>query len=390
VAEKSDRRLAFMKAVVEHLSNLIRIPSPSFLSNRPIIDYALRVLHKSKWHTREMVYRDGAGVEKVNLIAGPPGQNLDHPAAELAFFCHTDTVPYAAVWSQALEPVVADGMLHGCGACDVKGFLASLLTSIAESYPSKFIDGLRVVLTADEEIGCVGASHLIASGLITPRRAIIGEPTSLHPARAGKGYCLGEITVFGEEAHSAHPQKGRSAIYDAARFITAIEEYSSHLAEEHHPFFSPSFTTLNIGTIQGGTAKNIIPAQCKFQVEWRPIPGQPTDTIPGAITRIADNLHSADPRFKWNFRILRQQAGFESPASCPLERTIEALTGRIAISIPFGSEASLVAPIAEEVIVFGPGDMRTAHSSRECVPLTELNDAVDCLSSLMTSGSIED
>ncbi len=54
--------------------------------------------------------------------------------------------------------------------------------------------------------------------------------------------------------------------------------------------------------------------------------------------------------------------------------------GRAATSIPFGSEASLLASVAEEVIVFGPGDM---HSSRECVPLDELDEAVRCLQSLM-------
>ena len=178
--------------------------------------------------------------------------------------CHTDTVPYSTDWRQALEPFVADGLLHGCGACDVKGFLACLLTSIVESDPSSLIDGLCLILTADEEIGCVGAAHLVASGLIKPRRVVVGEPTSLHPARAGKGYCLAEVTVFGEEAHSAHPQKAKSAIYRAARLITAIEEYSSLLAEQQHAFFSPSFTTLNIGTIQGGTAKNIIPVNADF------------------------------------------------------------------------------------------------------------------------------
>src|SRR5271154_797975 len=273
-----------MKAVVEHLSNLVRIPSPSFLSNRPIIKYAVQTLQKAQWHCRELVYQDAAGIEKVNLIAAPTGQDLDDPIVNLALMCHTDTVPYAADWPQALEPFVADGLLYGCGACDVKGFLACVLTSIADGKLPRLIDGLRVILTADEEIGCVGATHLIASRLIKPRRLIIGEPTSLHPARAGKGYCLAEVTVFGEEAHSAHPLKGRSAIYKAAHLITAIEEYSSLLAKEQHPFFSPGFTTLNIGTIQGGTAKNIIPGQCKFQLEWRPISGQPVDTVPVAIS----------------------------------------------------------------------------------------------------------
>lgn len=372
-----------MNTVAEHLSNLIRIPSPSSVSNRPIIDYAIQVLHQAQWQTREMTYQDVAGIEKVNLIASPPGQNPHDTAVELAFMCHTDTVPYSTDWRQALEPFAADGLLHGCGACDVKGFLACLFTSIAENSSSSYTDGLRLILTADEEIGCVGAAHLLASESIKPKRVIIGEPTSLHPARAGKGYCLAEVTVFGQEAHSAHPQKGKSAIYRAARFITAIEEYSSLLAEEQHPLFSPNFTTLNIGTIQGGTAKNIVPGQCRFQLEWRPIPRQAADTIPTAITKIADTLRTADSDFRYKLNVLRRQTGFESAANSPLVRSVERLTGRTATSIPFGSEASLLATVAEEVIVFGPGDMRTGHSNRECVPLAELDEAVHCLQSLM-------
>ena len=372
-----------MKAVVEHLSNLIRIPSPSSISNRPIIDYALQVLDEAQWTSRELIYNDAAGVEKVNLIAAPPNQSLDNVAIDLAFMCHTDTVPYTG-WPTALEPSIIGGMLHGCGACDVKGFLACLLTSITENSSSNWIDGLRLILTADEEIGCVGAAHLISSGPLRPKRVVVGEPTSLHPARAGKGYCLAEITVFGEEAHSAHPQKGKSAIYRAARLVTAIEEYSSVLSEEQNSLFSPSFTTLNIGTIQGGTAKNIVPGQCKFHLEWRPIPGQRVDVIPATVSKIIDTLQRADPSFRCDLKVIRQQTGFESAANSQLVRSVEALTGRAATSIPFGSEASLLASVAEEVIVFGPGDMRTAHSSRECVPLTELDEAVCCLRTLMT------
>jgi acetylornithine deacetylase len=265
----------------------------------------------------------------------------------------------------------------------VKGLLACLLVAIAESEPSTLIDGLRLVLTADEEIGCVGAAHLVASGLFKPRRVVIGEPTSLHPARAGKGYCLAEVIVFGQEAHSAHPQRGKSAIYRAARLVSAIEEYSSLLAREQHPFFSPRFTTLNIGTIRGGTAKNIIPGECRFQLEWRPVPDQAGDRVPKEIMGIADGLRNADPDFRCNLQILRQQPGFETSATSRLIRSIEAITGRASTSIPFGSEASFVASVAEEVVVFGPGDMQTAHSSRECVPLQELDEAVNCLRSLI-------
>lgn len=371
--------------VVDHLLNLIRIPSVSTLSNRPIIEYIERILHGAGWHFRELRYQDASGVEKVNLIASPSTEDLDAPA-DLIFMCHTDTVPYSENWTSALEPFVSDGLLYGCGACDVKGFLACLLTAITAQDPSRWIDGLRVVFTADEEIGCVGAKRLLDENRINTRRLVVGEPTTLHPARAGKGYCLAEITIFGQEAHSALPQMGRSAIYVAARFISAIEELARRLVEETHPFFTPGYTTLNVGTIRGGTAKNIIPGECCFLVEWRPIPGQSIDNVPMALTEIAEEFRRSDPQFRCEIRPLRQQAGFETSKTASLVRAIESFTGKSAVSISFGSEASVLAHIADEVIVFGPGDMQTAHCNRECVPLHELDRTVTCLQTIMGSG----
>jgi acetylornithine deacetylase len=379
-----------MKTAVDYLSDLIRIPSNSSVSNRPLVDYAGSVLHTAGWSTRELPYRDSAGAEKVNLIAAPPDQNPAARDVDLVFMCHTDTVPYAADWTHALDPILEDGNLHGCGACDVKAFLACLLTVIAHTNQNSYPEGLRLVLTAEEEIGCIGASHLKGADVLRPRRMIIGEPTSLRPARAGKGYCLAEVTVLGEEAHSAHPQQGVSAIYNAARLISAIEELAMQLAARSHSFFDPGFTTINIGTIEGGTAKNIVPGSCHFYLEWRPIPGEPANQVLEAVAQIAERLHHADPAFQAEIQPLRQQAGFETAADAPLVQALERLTGRPATSIPFGSEASIFAPIAEEVIVLGPGDMRTAHSSRECVPVAELDEAVACLRPLMTRpGSID-
>lgn len=372
-----------MRSVVEHLLDLIRIPSVSSMSNRPVVEYAMEVFRAAQWPTLTIPHLDANGVEKLNLIAAPHGQNPEHPAVELAFLCHTDTVPYAADWSEATEPRVTGDVLHGCGACDVKGFLACLLSAVAEGTTLPYRSALRIVLTADEEIGCLGSHRLLASGLLRPEHLVIGEPTSLHPARAGKGYCLAEVTVFGAEAHSAHPQQGRSAIYDAARFIREIEALASRLAEDQNPFFNPAFTTLNVGTIHGGTAKNIVPAQCRFLVEWRPIPGSAPESVPNAINTIGEQLQKDYPGFQFELKVLRQQRGFETPAHSALIRTMERLSGRQSVSIPFGSEASVFASLAREIVVFGPGDMRTAHSQRECVPLSQLHEAVRCIKSLM-------
>lgn len=370
-----------MKAVAELLSDLIRIPSNSAVSNRSVVDYASDVLRGIGWSSREIPYRDPAGVEKVNLIAAPPGRDVARREVDLVLMCHTDTVPFAAEWTRALDPFVVDGYLHGCGACDVKGHLACILAAVSAAGP--VAEGLRIVLSADEEIGCVGAGHLIAGDALRPRRMIIGEPTSLHPARAGKGYCLAEVTVTGKEAHSAHPAQGVSAIANAAQLIVAIERVAGQVARETHSFFDPAYTTVNIGTIQGGTARNIVPGVCRFTLEWRPVPGQNPDRMLEIVTELVTQWRDTDPTFRAEVHPLRRQPGFETSANAELVRRVEALTGKEAVSIPFGSEASLFAAIAEEVIVWGPGDMRTAHSSRECVPLKELDEAVACLGELI-------
>jgi acetylornithine deacetylase len=371
-----------MTSVVDHLSNLIRIPSVSSLSNGAVIAYAEGVLHAAGWKTRRQDYRDGAGVEKVNLIAVPRAISVDYVEVDIAFVCHTDTVPYAAGWENALVPIEKDGFMFGCGACDVKGFLACILTAAQESRSSR---KAGIILTADEEVGCIGASKLIASDSIRARRMVIGEPTSLHAARGGKGYCLASVRVIGTEAHSAHPEKGASAINGAAHLLLALEAYSAEIAREQNAMFSPPFTTVNVGTIQGGTAKNIIPGECSFLVEWRPIPGRVGNGIAGGIEAIVAREQQSHPRLRYEFKVLREQRGFEMDRDSELVQRMEALSGRTASSIPFGSEASLFAPLCEEIVVFGPGDMTTAHSDRECVEIAQLHQAVAIIGELMSA-----
>jgi len=373
-----------MTTNVDQLLDLIRIPSVSSISNLAIVEHAEKFLHAKRWNTRRVTYSDSSGIEKINLIAAPPDQDVALRDVDMAFFCHTDTVPFSADWARAIDPFVKNENLHGCGACDVKGFLACLLAATDQIESQSFVDGLRIVLTADEEIGCIGAAHLIAANVIKPMRAVVGEPTSLHVARAGKGYCLAKISVSGKEAHSALPDSGASAIYATARLVCSIEEFSKDLAKERHNFFDPGFTTINIGTIRGGSAKNIIPGQCEFLLEWRPIPGQSADRVLDEVNEIISRLKHEDPRFDYQITTLRKQGGFETPESASLVSAIVQFTGRPVTSISFGSEASLLASIVKEVVVIGPGDMRSAHSNREFVPTPELDLTVRLLTKLMS------
>jgi acetylornithine deacetylase len=374
-----------MQTAIHLLQELIRIPSVSSLSNRGVVDYASCVLQRVGWQTLRQPYRDAHGIEKCNLLAFPPGQNCTDRVVDLLFVCHTDTVPYSDSWEHAVKPHVANGFVYGCGACDVKGFLACLLTTISDINPSELNRSVGIVLTADEEIGCIGASKLFESQAILPKQVLIGEPTSLHPGRAGKGYCLAEITIVGREAHSAHPSRGASAIFRAARLIAKIEEIETTLRQRPYDFFDPPFTTLNVGVIEGGTAKNVVPGRCRFLLEWRPIPGENTSYVPAMVRQAAELLRRDDEDLEFEIQILREQPGFEGITNSDLVRRIESSSGKKPVALSFGSEAGVFSRITDDIVVFGPGDMRTAHSNLECVPIAELGKCVTCLKELITA-----
>ena len=374
-----------MQTAIQLLRELIRIPSVSSLSNRGVVDHAICVLQRVGWQTLRQPYLDLQGVEKHNLLAFPPGQNRTDRLVDLLFVCHTDTVPYSDSWEHAVKPHIADGFVYGCGACDVKGFLACLLTTITEINPGELSRSVGIALTADEEIGCIGASKLFESQAILPKHVLIGEPTSLHPGRAGKGYCLAEITIVGREAHSAHPSLGASAIFHAARLIAKIEEIETSLRQRPYDFFDPPFTTLNLGVIEGGTAKNIVPGHCKFLLEWRPIPGEDTHHVPGMVRQAIELLQRENQELQCEIQIVRDQPGFAGIANSDLVRRIESSSGKKPVALSFGTEATVFSQVTDDVVVFGPGDMRTAHSNRECVPIAELGKCVTCLKELITA-----
>jgi acetylornithine deacetylase len=359
-----------VKTAADILSDLVAIPSVSHLSNQPVIDYAMQYL--KGWIVDLHPYKDSAGVEKVNLVArSAPGR-----VAELALVCHTDTVPFDPAWDGAVKPVVRGGKLYGRGSCDVKGFLACVLASVSSTDVRTLGKPLMIVLTADEEVGCVGAKFLARKKAVQARYTIVGEPTGLHPVRAGKGYALAEIVVRGKGAHSAFPAQGRSAIYDAARVVLRLERVAKKLATRRNRDFDPPFTTLNVGLIQGGTAKNIVPAECRITVEWRPIPGQDPEWTARLIREELKRLGT-----EASFEVKRMDPPFEPAKTHELSELLESLAHTESTTVSFGTEAVHLRAGSRETIVFGPGDMTVAHKSGEFVPVRELNECVDCLRS---------
>jgi acetylornithine deacetylase len=374
-------------SVKETLAELVAIDSVSARSNAAIVDYLAARCERAGLKVTRFPYTDDAGIEKWNLVAqtSVSDANADETsqtevcATELALVGHTDTVPYDPSWAEATKLTERDGKLFGRGACDTKAFIASALTAIESLDLEKLKRPPALIFTADEEVGCLGAKRLATLAPLTARYAIVGEPTSLQPMRAGKGYCLAEITVRGREAHSAYPSIGASANFRAARLLTAIERIAEELKNDQQAGFDPPYTTLNVGVLRGGTAKNIIPGECYFTLEWRPVPNQKTDRVLQMVERAIADLRRDDPEFLCEVSADRADESFETPANSPLVRFLEDSTGKQSGTVAFGTEAPSLRQMGAEAVVFGPGDIRVAHRTGEFVPVDELHDCVKVL-----------
>ncbi|HEY0083446.1 MAG TPA: acetylornithine deacetylase [Pyrinomonadaceae bacterium] len=365
--------------VAQTLAELVRFDSVSSRSNVEIISYLAARAEAAGLCARMFPYTDTAGVKKFNLVCVPPSVDAERMEVELALVGHTDTVPYDPAWTDALALTEREGKLYGRGACDTKGFIAAALTAVGQVDVAALRRPLALVFTADEEVGCIGAKQLAEAGALAARYAIVGEPTSLYPMRAGKGYCLADVRVGGREGHSAYPALGASAIFRAARLIARIERVAERLQAEPHVAFDPPYTTLNVGRIDGGTAKNIIAGECRFTLEWRPVPGQAAAHAVELIQAEVKSLRAAEPDFDCRIEILRLDEAMETSADSPLVLEMEALSGRAAGTIAFGTEAPQLTAMGAQAVVFGPGSIRTAHRTGEFVPAVELDTCVEIL-----------
>ncbi len=351
------------------LAELVAMDTTSARSNAAVIDLLEGRLSRAGFDCQRHRYTDDGGVTKTNLIAR---KGADLEVADLALVGHSDCVPFDPDWEEALRLTERDGNLYGRGACDTKAFVACAVHAAQTARLSRD-RCLQILFTADEEVGCVGAKQLSLAGQGRVRHAIIGEPTSLRPIRANKGYCLAEVEVRGREGHSAYPESGASAIFRAGRFLQRLEAWAlGRLREERDLRFEPPFTTVNVGTIQGGKAKNIIPGSCRFTVEWRPIPGQPVTAVQESLEALLAQLREEEPGYEAQVRPLRMDRGFDTPDSSPLLQFLVEQSGKPADTVAFGTEGPQLVELGAEPVVFGPGDIQTAHRTGEFVPIVEL------------------
>jgi tripeptide aminopeptidase len=236
---------------------LARVPSPPG-EERAVADRVLEYLRGLALRVEE----DDAGA-KIGSTIGNLLCRLE-PTAEGAplFFCaHLDTVPPQG----PIEPVLDDGVLRNAGGtilgADNKAAVAAMLEAVrlvvAENRPH---GGIELLFTPKEEVGLRGASAFdqdrlrARMGYVYDHAGPVGEVILGAPFQ-----CKLDASFHGRAAHSGmYPEEGRSAIVAAARAIADLR--LGRLDEE---------TTANVGEIQGGTARNIVPDRCSFAAEAR-------------------------------------------------------------------------------------------------------------------------
>ncbi len=256
---------------------------------------------------------------------------------------HIDTVP----------PFFAsredDEFIWGRGACDTKGIIASMIKAMEELLESG-ARGLALLFVVGEERNSAGAYYAAAHGRGS-KYIINGEPTGNKLALGSKGALRYEVAATGKMAHSAYPELGDSAIH---KLIDALSEIR-RIPLPVDPLLGPS--TLNIGTLSGGRAPNVIADEARADIMIRLV-GDSAETK-AALHRAVEGR--AELREVIEIPALRLNAvdGFET--------TVVAYTTDIPA---FGGKWG-------EPFLLGPGTIHVAHTLEERVPKQQLQEAVE-------------
>ena len=297
---------------------------------------------------------------------------------------HTDVVPVDGQdW--ASDPFVLDerdGRLYGRGSADMKGFIAVALAMVPRFLAAGLKRPVHLAFSCDEEVGCLGVRPLIrhmAAHLPKPAAVIIGEPTSMQVVNAHKAVHTYETGVTGIEAHSSNTHKGVNAIMVAGELLAEINRLAAEMKARGDPTgrFDPPFTSVHVGTISGGTAKNIIPRHCAINWEARFIPDTDTEEVPARIAARAAELLPAMHAVSRDTGIATRRT-VEVPGLAPDEGS-KAETLALALTrsngtgaVSYGTEGGLFQQAGYATVVCGPGSIDQAHKPDEYVDVSQL------------------
>lgn len=359
------------------LAHLVAFDTTSRDGNIPLIGFVEDYL--DSWGIRHFRVDYEAG-KKTNLFA-TIGPDI---AGGIVLSGHTDVVPVdGQPWT--CEPfglTARDGLLFGRGTCDMKGFLAVCLAMVPQFIAAGLRSPVHLALSCDEEVGCRGVRPLVAhmrDHLPRPRAVIVGEPTSMQVVNAHKSALTFSTDVTGLEAHSSLTDQGVNAILVAGELLSEINRIRTDLIEQGDPSrrFDPPYSTVHVGLISGGTAKNIIPRTCSFQWETRLLPGADPEEVPSRFDAFARTLEPEMKRLSPDAGIrtdcVNRVPGLAPEDDSPAEHlALHLANANGTHAVSYCTEAGLFQQIGIPAVICGPGNIAQAHKPDEYIAVSEL------------------
>ena len=397
---------------VDWLKRLIGFATVSHESNLALIEDVQRFTHSLGL---EPVLTFNAERTKANLFVTVPAgqsqtvQSQSQMTGGIVLSGHTDVVPVAGqAWtSDPFCAEVRDDKLYGRGACDMKGFIACSLTilpkAVALSQAGQLSRPVHVALSFDEEVGCLGAPIMLADLQkrgISPEYCIVGEPSMMRMVTAHKGISVFRCRVHGKSAHSSLTPQGVNAISYASKLIGFIDELAGEFAQtneqtgddrsSYDALFDVPYATLSVGTIQGGTATNIVPNLCEFTFDYRNLPSMTTDAIltpiHAKIEALSEQMQAVDEYTSIEIEQLEDVPAMTDSDSEALQELVAGLTDDdTRTKVAYATEGGQFTNAGIPTVICGPGSIDQAHKADEFVSLDQLAQCDEFLAKLIAS-----
>ena len=297
---------------------------------------------------------------------------------------HLDTVPLGAKeWSaDPFAGEIIDGKLFGRGASDMKGGVAAIVLAAIQSFGQGTPKGgVRLVITAGEELGCQGAQQLVTSYKKwgEARGLIIAEPTANIPATGHKGGLYINAETTGVTAHSSMPELGENAIYKAARAISKIEKFQFN-AEKDTLLGLP---TINVGKMSGGLNLNSVPDHAEFTIDVRSTTKVNHKEILERLKNELGDEVSLEVLVDLNAVSTDEKSEFVQLVYdvCNVDRS----DNNFPKALPYLTDGSVLQPAFNGVptIILGPGQPEMAHQTDEFIYVEKLEKSVEIFKNII-------
>ena len=368
------------KGIVELLQTLVREPSHQAIPRQE--EATVRALEAyltdNGIPSRLVEVREGRPNLMAEIVGRAPGRHL--------LLCgHTDTVPpNAGSSADFFSARVENGRMFGRGTVDMKGALAAMAGALVEIRESGGLDSGRITLAAviDEELESLGVENLIMGGFKADG-AVIGEASENRVAIGHKGLEWLEARFFGKAVHGSVREEGIDAIAAAAHFITLVEkDLIPRFEQRRDPVLG--LPAINLGTIRGGQQPSMVADSCRIQLDRRWVSTETIDQVFDDIEGLLTQVRAARPGLKTHLQ--RMPEGMATMLHGPLVIDREhplvraaqlALAGEGCDSsltvFPAWTDGALLSREAGiPTLIWGPGEIKLAHSAEENVPIEDI------------------